>query len=166
MEDWGIFRYILPALGGGFGVFFLIQLAQKPTDKKECFARWPVNFIMILGTLMFLALTWGVFFDNPPDDGLNDEAWLKPTFIIVDLIFLWFTPDTYFRRISWNDEGLTLKRFLRSERFVKWTDVSNLEYKEFFQYWRIGFKDGSGFIFYDMMRGSKELIEEYRHHLR
>ncbi len=28
MEDWGMFRYLLPALGGGFSVYFLITQAK------------------------------------------------------------------------------------------------------------------------------------------
>lgn len=158
MEDWGIFRYALPALGGGLVVYFLIYFAQKPTEKK-CYAAWPVNLIMVGGTLMFAIVTWTIFFNNPPDDGLNDDLWLKPAFIIIVLIFLWMTPDTYFRRVFWNDQGVTIKRFLRSTKFVEWENITELTYKPFAQYWRLGFKDTSGFMFYDMMKGSKEFIQ-------
>ena len=115
---------------------------------------------------MFAALTWGLFVHNPPDDGLNDDAWLKPFFICTVFVFMWFTPDTYCRRVTWDDEGLIIKRFLRPEKHVIWSDVSGLEYKPFAQYWRLGFKDGTGFMFYDMMKGSKEFIQAYEFHIK
>ena len=160
MEDWGAFRYILPALGGFFAVYFLNRSASKHLDENECYSGFLVNLVMLGGTIMFIIVAWVLFFANQPDDGLNDEAWLKPAYICVVLIFLFFTPDTYMRRISWDEEQLTIKRFLRPTKVVKWNDIDGLKYYAFFQYWRLGFKDGTGVMFYDLMKNSQKLIGE------
>ena len=95
MEEWGSLRYLLPAIAGGLGVFILIVTAQSTKNNNKCdFGIAPLS-ILLLGTIIFTYGAYALFFDNQPNDGLNDDVWLKPFFIMASIIFIGFTLDSW-----------------------------------------------------------------------
>ena len=162
MEDWGMFRYLLPALGGGFGVYFLITQAGKAPNRNSCNFGWGPLLLLFVGAAVLLFAVYSVALDNPPNDGLNDEAWLLPTLIIINPFMIGFSLDSWRRKITWTDKGMTVSRFLRKEITVAWSEVQSLKYNGWAQWWRLRFTNGKSIVFYDMMKGSKYLIEECR----
>ena len=160
MEGWGNLRYILPALGGGLGVYLLVAEANKAPNNNSCYFGFGVLSILISGAIMFSLISVSLFTNNPPNDGLNDEVWLKPFFIIASIIFLGYSFDCWKRKIFWSEKGLIIQRFLRPELFIQWKDIEKLRYSNWAQWWKITSQNGQKVIFYDMMRGSKHLITE------
>ena len=165
MEEWWSLRYLLPAIAGGLGVFILIVTAQSTKNNNKCdFGIAPLS-ILLLGTIIFTYGAYALFFENQPNDGLNDDVWLKPFFIMASIIFIGFTLDSWKRQILWSNEGLKVKRFLRPDLFISWNEVEDLNYNDWTQWWKLKFTDGRSVIFYDMMRGSKHLIHECNHRI-
>lgn len=160
MDEWGNLRYLLPAIGGGLGVFLLIIQAQSAKNTNKCDFGIAPLLLLLLGTVMFTYGAYALFFDNPPNDGLNDDAWLKPVYILVSIIFIGYTLDCWKRTILWSDEGMEIKRLLRPNLFKSWSEVESFTYNDWTQWWKLKFIDGQSVVFYDMMRGSKHLIDE------
>ena len=160
MEEWGNLRYLLPAIGGGLGVFILIVTAQSAKNTNKCDFGLAPLLLLLLGTTIFTYGSYALFFDNPPNDGLNDGIWLKPCFILASIVFIGFTLDSWKRKFLWSNEGLKITRFLRADLFISWNELEDLSYNDWTQWWKLKFTDDRSVIFYDMMRGSKHLINE------
>lgn len=103
----------------------------------------------------------GVFalvFYNEFSDGLNDEVWLLPVIAIIFIIFTAFAFDSFFRKASWDDHTLTVKRLYKSTKAIPWGDVTSLKYNSLFQYHYLVFADGTKFAFNEMFLGGQALI--------
>jgi len=100
------------------------------------------------------------------DDDLNNALWLKPAYILFSLIVFGYLLDLLQRRITWSDEGLKIRRVFRGELSIRWDDVENITYNNWAQWWRISFSKNRSVIFYDMMRGSKYLINECNRNIK
>jgi len=115
---------------------------------------------------MFSLLTINLYINNAPNDGFNDEAWLKPCFILLSMVFAVYSLDSWKRKIIWTDKGLSIQRFLRANVFIPWAEVKNLNYNDWSQWWKLSFENGKYVVFYDMMRGSKHLVSEISEKLK
>jgi len=166
MEEFGILRYALPAICGGFGVFFLINSANNAPNNNKCYLGLAPLFLLFLGTLTSFYAVFSLYFDNPPNDDLNNALWLKPAYILFSLIVFGYLLDLLQRRITWSDEGLKIRRVFRGELSIRWDDVENITYNNWAQWWRISFSKNRSVIFYDMMRGSKYLINECNRNIK
>ena len=126
MEGWGMFRYLLPALGGGFGVYFLDYEAGKAPNRNSCNFGWGSLTILFGGAILFSFLTITLFTDNPPDDGLNDEAWLIPTFIILSMVFIGYSLRGRLTRIYPNVPSMT-KSYHSSKKSLGLSSLETLK---------------------------------------
>ena len=72
---------------------------------------------------------------------------------------LWQAWDSRSRWAEWDEEALTVHKSKGPARTYKWTDLSSLGYIAWMQAQEIKFNDGYKFLFFDMMTGSKELLE-------
>ncbi len=162
MENWGLWRSLIPVLAGAVGTLFLIWLANRTKDDATvCKTGLIVLVIYLLGAVMGLVGIYHVLAQNQPGDGLNDEAWLPAALIMMAIVFSLAFLDSLRRKITWNNRGIIVQRLFRKTRKIDWIDISDLRYKPLVQYWRIGFDDGSGAAFSEVMSGSKALLNAF-----
>jgi len=165
MEDWGIFRYIIPMLAGGVGTLLVIWLVNRSSeDSSRCKTGAFVQFIYFIGIVMGCMGLWLTLVPNDPSDRLNDEVWLPWAMVVMIAVFSWVFLDSLFREITWDNNQIVFKKLGSPQRWASWDDLTSIRYKPIAQYWRIGFKDGSGFAFSEIMSDSKTLLEACERH--
>jgi len=112
---------------------------------------------VIGGGMMYGLITHGM--PDTLDTGLPVALLsLLPLLMGFTLLDLWK------RRVVWTDSTLELHRFMRQPEIRHWNEVVHLERAEFFQSWRLRFRDGTKFGFHDWMDGSSALVDAYHAH--
>lgn len=164
--DW--IRLLAPGLAGALGTVFFVWLINRrgsgeaPRTRLET-GRMVFWFLVLFApVLLVLAVVGG--HDIPVGDA--DDA---PNLLLgvgvgififgLGLGAIWQAWDSRSRWAEWDERTLTVHKGKGPAKTYQWDEVSSYAYITLMQANEIRFDDGYKFMFFDMMTGSKELLE-------
>lgn len=162
--DWETWRPVFTGLTGGLIAYAVISWQSKKKVKKGklCRTAWIIKLIFLLGCLMFGVGAVTLSIPNFYREGLNDEPWLQPVFLVLTLTTIAAFFDSLTREIIWSERGIRIRKFAYIRRFYPWSAIINVKHVAYFDCYRITFSDGEKMSFYEFMQGSAALLEALR----
>lgn len=155
-SDWLRLAFIALLGGGVAGLIGFLRGLDVRAGATICEAGILLIGLFGVSSLLFGGLTFLTLF-NVPSDPESNPWWVLPGLAVFALASFWLLADALQRKVSWDDNRLTLKRLTSNNLEYTWSDVSELKYNWFFQYHVLKFKDGTGFMLMEQMKGFQVL---------
>lgn len=109
-------------------------------------------FGFFAGAMVFIFMEEGQLFSG--------QFWLTFFgFVGFSLLSAFCVWDGLYRKARWDEGGLEVKSIFKSQQRYKWSQIKGVGWKSWAQGWKITFDDKSGFLFFDLMRGSQSFID-------
>lgn len=156
--------FLLPAIAGALGVAAVTWLVNRPNAKRR---RSEMRFgpgmmtLLAIASVFFLGLGIGMVLGIVPGRD-TEKLWVRMIFLGFGTLSLFSFLDGLTRRLRWDKQGVEFQRFLNAPARRDWDDLTGLTYHSFGQFWRVQFKDGSGFGFSETMSGAHAFLRYAR----
>jgi hypothetical protein len=139
---------------------------KKPGDPPPVAVRFGwlswIGGLVVCAIILPIAayLVWSLFTGRPVENN-----WFAAPFVsALAVVLVIVSYDSFVRRIEWTDTEVWFRKW-NGKRVVPWSDIVGLEEKTSPTYLRIAFRDGSGFVITETMRGSHYFLNILERHL-
>jgi len=139
-------------------VRIVLDLSNKP-DSKVIHANILVYSVYAFGVLLFSCLSFVAFNYEHVQFPYEAKLAFGSIFCFLAILCVEKIFDTFFRKLTWDEKGLTLFELGRPKIQKNWSDLEDIRWHSFQQEWKLEFKGGHLFTIPSMMSGSDRFFE-------